>query len=328
MTLVALRYDLRSAPFAATKHPELYRTCLDQSAWGDQNGLDVITLSEHHGVDDGYLPAPFTMAAAVGARTNRIAITIAAAIFPVHDPIRLAEEIAVADLVSGGRVSIVAGGGYAARDLEMAGVEPKRRGRRLVETIEILRQAWTGEPFEYRGRSVRVTPKPVTQPHPLILMGGSGPLAAKRAARLGLPMLAAVGDPELEAVYQEECARVGFEGGFVLLPTGPGFVHVADDPDKAWAEIAPYAWYDADTYRSWQRPENRSAVTTRAENPDELRAEGIYKVVTPDECVVLAEELGPSGSIVLHPLLCGMPVELGWQSLELFRDKVLPQIRT
>ncbi|HYI45379.1 MAG TPA: LLM class flavin-dependent oxidoreductase, partial [Actinomycetota bacterium] len=148
MTLVALRYDLRSAPFAETKHPELYGTCLEQAAWGDQNGLDLITLSEHHGVEDGYLPSPFTMAAAVAARTNRIAITIAAALFTVHDPIRLAEQIAVADLVSEGRLSIVAGAGYAARDLEMAGVEPKERGRLLVETIEILRQAWTGEPFE------------------------------------------------------------------------------------------------------------------------------------------------------------------------------------
>lgn len=328
MTVVALRYDLRSAPFAATKHPELYRTCLEQAAWGDENGFDVITLSEHHGVEDGFLPSPFTMAAAVAARTKKIAITIAAAIFPIHDPIRLAEEIAVADLVSEGRVSIVAGGGYAARDLEMAGVELKERGRLLVETIEILKQAWTGEPFAYRGRTVRVTPKPRTQPHPVILMGGSGPLAAKRAARLRLPMLAAVADPELQTVYEEECARVGFNGGFMLLPTGPGFVHVAEDPDKVWAEIAQYAWYDADTYRSWQRPENRSAVTTRAENPDELRAEGIYRVLTPDECVALAEELGPSGTIVLHPLLCGLPAELGWASLELFRDKVLPRIRS
>jgi hypothetical protein len=104
-------------------------------------------------------------------------------------------------------------------------------------------------------------------------------------------------------------------------------VHVAEDPDKAWSEIAPYAWYDAETYRSWQGRDNRSAVTTKAQTPDQLREEGIYRVVTPDECVALAEELGPTGSIVLHPLLCGMPVELGWQSLELFRDQVMPRIK-
>jgi alkanesulfonate monooxygenase SsuD/methylene tetrahydromethanopterin reductase-like flavin-dependent oxidoreductase (luciferase family) len=267
------------------------------------------------------------MAAALGARTKRINITIAAALLTVHDPIRLAEEIAVADLVSGGRVSFVAGAGYAQHDLEMAGVDPKSRGKLLEENIQVMRQAWTGEPFEWRGRTVRVTPTPRTKPHPMILMGGSGPLSARRAARLHLPFFPAVGDPSLEAVYREECEKVGFQGGFSLMPKGPGFVHVAEDPDKAWAEIAPYAWYDAETYRSWQRPENRSQVTSKAADADGLRAEGIYRVVTPDECVALAEELGPVGSIVLHPLLCGMPVDLGWESLELFRAKVLPRIK-
>jgi alkanesulfonate monooxygenase SsuD/methylene tetrahydromethanopterin reductase-like flavin-dependent oxidoreductase (luciferase family) len=327
VALVALRYDLRSAPFAATKHPELYAACLEQSAWGDRNGLDVITLSEHHGLEDGYLPSPFTMAAAVAARTNRIAITIAAAILTLHDPIRLAEEIAVADLISGGRVSLVAGSGYAPQDLEMAGVDPKRRGALLEETIETMRKAWTGEPFEWQGRTVRVTPTPKTKPHPLILMAGSSKAAARRAARLHLPFFPAIGDPELEAVYREESERVGYTGGFTLMPKGPGFVHVAEDPDAAWEQIAPYAWYDAQTYRSWQGPGNRSAVTSRADDQDALREEGIYRVVTPDECVALAEELGPTGSIVLHPLLCGMPVELGWESLELFRGKVLPRIK-
>jgi alkanesulfonate monooxygenase SsuD/methylene tetrahydromethanopterin reductase-like flavin-dependent oxidoreductase (luciferase family) len=327
MALVALRYDLRAAPWAATQHPELYQSCLDQCAWADEHGLDIITLSEHHGVEDGFLPAPFTMAAAVAARTRRIPITIAAAILTVHDPIRLAEEIAVADLVSGGRITVVAGAGYAERDFDMAGVDRRERGKLLEETIEVMRRAWTGEPFEWRGRTVRVTPKPKTTPHPMILMGGSGKAAARRAARLRLPFFPAVGDAALQAVYQEECDRVGFQGGFSLLPKGPGFVHVAEDPDAAWEVIAPYAWYDAETYRSWQQPENRSEVTSRATDAGGLREEGIYRVITPDECVALAEELGPAGSIVLHPLLCGMPVHLGWESLELFRTKVLPRIR-
>ena len=87
------------------------------------------------------------------------------------------------------------------------------------------------------------------------------------------------------------------------------------------------AWYDADTYRSWQAPGQSSEVTTHAANPDELRKEGIYRVVTPDECVALAEELGPTGTIVLHPLMGGMPAELGWSSLRLFRERVLPSLR-
>ncbi|MFN2545762.1 MAG: LLM class flavin-dependent oxidoreductase [Actinomycetota bacterium] len=327
MAIVGLRYDLRSPGWAATKHPELYAACLEQSAWADDHGVDIVTLSEHHGVDDGFLPAPLTMAAAIAARTTRVPITIAAALLPLHDPIRLAEQIAVVDLVSRGRVSIVAGAGYAVQEFAMAGVDRKQRGKLLEESIEVMRQAWTGEPFEYRGRTVRVTPTPFSKPHPMILIGGSSEAAARRAARLRLPFFPAIDDPHLVEVYREECDAGGFTGGFSMLPHGPGFVHIAEDPDKAWAEIAPYAWYDAETYRSWQTPGTRSAVTSHAADVDELRREGVYRVVTPDQCVELAEELGPAGALVLHPLLCGMPVELGWESLELFASKVLPRIK-
>ena len=328
MVTVALRYDLRSPEWAATKHPELYATCLDQCAWADEHsGFDVVVLSEHHGIDDGYIPSPFTMAAAVAGRTKRILISIAAALVPLHDPVRLAEQIAVLDLASGGRVSFVAGAGYHQREFDMAGIERKRRGRLLEEHVEVMKRAWTGEPFEWQGRTIQVRPRPLTQPHPLVFVGGSSEAAARRAARLGLPFFPARGDPQLVEWYQDECSRVGFDTGFCLLPKGPGFVHVAEDPDKAWAEIEKYAWYDAETYRSWQAPGQSSEVTSKASNPEELRREGIYRVVTPDECIELARELEPTGTIVLHPLLCGMPAELGWESLELFRSKVLPQLR-
>ena len=328
MTTIALRYDLRAAPFAATKHPEQYTTCLDQVAWADENGVgDVVVLSEHHAMEDGFIPAPFTMAAAVAARTNRLMISIAAALIPLHDPVRLAEQIAVLDLLSGGRVNLVAGAGYATHEFEMAGIEKKQRGKLLEEHVEVMLKAWTGEPFEWRGRTVQVTPVPKTKPHPLILMGGSSEAAARRAARLGLPFFPALGDQRLVEWYQDEAEKVRFEQPFALLPHGPGFVHVTEDPDAAWEQIADYAWYDADTYRSWQAPGQSSEVTTHAANPDELRKEGIYRVVTPDECVALAQELGPMGTIVLHPLMGGMPAELGWSSFRLFKEKVLPSLR-
>src|SRR5207302_2765895 len=111
----------------------------------------------------------------------------------------------------------------------------------LEEHIEVMRQAWTGEPFEYRGQRVQVRPRPLRQPHPPIFIGGSTEVAAKRAARLGLPFAPAIGDPELAAIYDAECEKVGFTGGFSLLPAGPGFVHVTEDPDKAWDRIAPFA---------------------------------------------------------------------------------------
>ncbi len=321
MTMLGLRYDLRTPAFAGVTHAELYAACLEQCAWADARGFDVVALSEHHGVDDGYMSAPVTLAAAIGARTQRLQISIAAVLVPLHDPVRLAEQLAVAQLVSGGRVSLVAGLGYRPEEFEMAGVDRRQRGRLLDEYVDVLRRAWSGEPFEWRGREVRVTPAPPSPP--MILIGGSTEKAARRAARLRAGFFPAIGDPALARVYEEECARHGFTG-FVAMPGGPGFVHVTHDPERDWARIAPHALYDAQTYAAWQTPGQRSQVHTSAETPDELRRSGIYRVVTPDECVALAREFG---RVILHPLMGGLPPALGWASLELFANEVLPRLR-
>src|SRR2546422_948268 len=121
MTMIGLRYDLRAPAFSPATHAELYAACLDQCAWADERGLDFVVLSEHHGVDDGYLPAPLTLAAAVAGRTRRIQISIAAVLVPLHDPVRLAEQLVVLDLASGSRVSLVAGLRYRPQEFPMAG---------------------------------------------------------------------------------------------------------------------------------------------------------------------------------------------------------------
>src|SRR6266704_3262589 len=139
MTMIGLRYDLRAPSFGAVTHAELYAACLEQCAFADEHGLDFVVLSEHHGVEDGFLPAPVTLAAAVAGRTRKILINIAAILVPLHDPVRLAEELAVAQLVSGGRVGFVAGVGYRREEFEMAGVDPKTRGRLLEEYVGVLR---------------------------------------------------------------------------------------------------------------------------------------------------------------------------------------------
>ncbi len=319
--MIAIRFDLRVPPFARVTHAQLYQACLEQCAWADQLGLDTVVLSEHHGLEDGYLPAPLTLAAAVAARTHRIAISIAAALVPLHDPVRLAEQLAVLDLISGGRVSIVAGLGYRAEEFEMAGVDLRGRGKLLEEYVRVMRQAWTGEPFEWRGRTIRVTPRP--QSPPAIFVGGSTAAAARRAARLRAGFLPAVNDPQLAQVYAEACQRLGFDGGFTLMPEGPGFVHVSEDPEADWKRIAPHALYDARTYASWQPPGQRSLVFVEGATEEDVRKSGVYRVVTPEECIALAKQ---TGHLVLHPLMGGLDPEVGWQSLKLFETKVLPHL--
>jgi len=185
-----------------------------------------------------------------------------------------------------------------------------------------MRTAWTGEPFEWRGRTVRVTPKPKSPP--TVLIGGSTTIAAKRAARLRAGFFPAIGDQRLADTYNAECARLGFRGGFVMLPGGPGFVHVSEDPDRDWARIAPHALYDAQSYAAWQTPDQRSSVHVEAQTLDEIRQSGVYSVVTPDECVALAQKVG---RIILHPLMGGLSPQLGWEGLKLFESQVLPRIR-
>ncbi len=322
MALIGLRYDLRVPPFSKATHEEMYAACLDQCAWGDERGIDLVVLSEHHGIDDGFMSAPVTLAAAIAGRTRRIQLNIAAILVPLHDPVRLAEQLAAVQLVSGGRLSLVAGLGYRQEEFEMAGVERKQRGKLLEEYVQVMRQAWTGEPFEWRGRTIRVTPKPSSPP--IMLIGGSTEIAARRAARLHAGFFPAIRDQHLAAVYNAECERLGFQGGFVSMPNGPGFVHVSEDPERDWARIAPHALHEAQTYHSWQTADQRSQVHVEAQNVDELRKSGVYQVLTPDECVKLAED---TGQVILHPLMGGMPPELGWEGLELFAAKVLPRIK-
>ena len=101
-------------------------------------------------------------------------------------------------------------------------------------------------------------------------------------------------------------------------------MHVSEDPERDWARIAPHALYDAQTYAAWQTPGQRSSVHVEARNADELRRSGVYRIVTPEECVRLAEE---TGQVLLHPLMGGMPPALGWEGLRLFATKVLPRLR-
>jgi alkanesulfonate monooxygenase SsuD/methylene tetrahydromethanopterin reductase-like flavin-dependent oxidoreductase (luciferase family) len=324
MAMLTIRYDLRVPDFAPTSHEAQYAACLEQCAWADERGFTSVVLSEHHGIDDGYLPAPLALAGVIAGRARRIQISISALLVALHDPVRLAEELAVLDLATGGRVAFVAGLGYRHEEFEMAGVDRRRRGPLVEEYVEVIRRAWTGEAFEWRGRRIVVTPRPATAPHPTVLIGGSTEAAARRAARLRLPFMPAIRDPALADIYRSACEEAGFDGGWVLMPAGPVFVHVSEDPDRDWERIAPFALYDTQTYHGWQTPGQRSQTDIDAKTVDDLKQSAAYKVVTPDECVSLARE---TGALVFHPLLGGMPPELGWESLDLFAAKVLPRLQ-
>jgi alkanesulfonate monooxygenase SsuD/methylene tetrahydromethanopterin reductase-like flavin-dependent oxidoreductase (luciferase family) len=326
LAVSVLRLDLRAPAFSPASARELYAAALDMAGFADERGFSVVSLSEHHGIDDGYLPSPLVMAAAIAGRTRRIGIHVSALLVPLYDPVKLAEDLAVLDLASGGRVAVVAGLGYRPEEYSALGKDFARRGKLLDECLEVLFRAWKGEPFEHRGRTVRVTPVPATRPHPTLFVGGSTEAAARRAARFGLPFAPPLHDPALADLYQKECERLGVRGGFVLSPGEPATTFVARDPERAWRELGRYLLYDATTYASWQRPGQRSYSHSRATTLEELRAEGKYRVLAPEACVALARAQGPLATFVHAPLCGGAPPALGWESLRLYASEVLPRL--
>ena len=263
----------------------------------------------------------------IAGRTERIPLLISAVVVPLHDPVRLAEQLAVLDHATGGRIWTVAGAGYRPEEFEMAGADLRRRGKLLEEYVGVMLQAWTGEPFEWQGRTIQVTPKPLSRPHPTILVGGGVEAAARRAARLRLPMMPMNEDPRLAEWYADEAAKTGFEGGFVMAPSGPTFVHVSHDPERAWAEIAPYVLYEAQTYASFQTGGQHSTPMVDAETVEDLKASPQYLVGTPDQIVEAAAHVSPMGALTFNPLAGGLPPDISWESLELFASEVLPRLR-
>lgn len=321
MPVTVVRFNLVAPGAAPAALSARYRAAVEMAAYADEHGIATVQTEEHHGAENNWLPSPFTFAGAVFGATRRIAVTVSAVIGPLHDPLRLAEDIAVLDLLSGGRLVTVAGIGYRPEEYGLFGVDWQRRGRLQDELLETLLAAWTGEEFSYRGRRVRLTPRPCTDPHPLLLVGGSSRAAARRAARLGLPFFPSAHLPELEAYYKEQLTAYGTEGWTMMPAAETPLLHLAEDPDRTWAEYGGHLLHEARTYASWQSAGVRSAVRSGATTVAQLRAEGVYRVLTPEQCLAQGLE-----SLVLHPLAGGMPVEEGWRSLELFARRVLPAL--
>lgn len=300
-----------------------YQAFVEMAAYADEHGFAMVTLEEHHGAEDGWSPSPIVMAGLVFGATRQLGVTLSALLVPLHDPLRVAEDLAVLDLASAGRVMTIAGLGYRASEYAAQGKDWCARGALMDECIDTILKAWTGEPFEFRGTTVRVTPRPFTQPHPMLLIGGTSKPAARRAARFGLPMFPGAHLPDLEAYYYEQCADNGTQGFFMMPGVDTTMTHVADDPDQAWAELGSHFLHEATTYGSWWTPDIKSAFHSRATDVASLRAEGIYQVLSPDECV---ERAKVAGTVILHPLVGGMPINAGWESLRLYCEQVLPRV--
>ncbi|ADB33022.1 Luciferase-like monooxygenase [Kribbella flavida DSM 17836] len=215
-----------------------YAESLDEVAAADQLGFDAVWMSEHHLTADGLLPSPLVMAAAIAARTTQLRIGTNILVLPLHHPLRVAEDAAVADLVSAGRLVLGVGQGYAEEEFAAFGADRRHRGTLLEEGITLLRRAWSAEPINLHGEhwsysQLSVTPKP-ERPIP-IYVGGVTAAGLRRAARLGDAVIIYCAKPDELRARRALLDQVA--PGTPLTCTS--ILHVADDPEQAWAEVAP-----------------------------------------------------------------------------------------
>ncbi|CAM3131916.1 LLM class flavin-dependent oxidoreductase [Mycobacterium colombiense] len=325
MVRLQLGYDLRRAPQSTASHTDLYAAMLDQCEWADRLGFEYVQIGEHHASSDGYASNPITVCAAIAARTTRIFLR-PVVLVPLYDLIRLAEELMTVDRISAGRLHPLLAAGYRPEEFEMFDKNLNDRGRALTAGVELLKRAWSGHEFSHQGRLVRITPTPHQRPHPLTYLGGMSSGAAKRAARIGDRFLA--GEPGHWATYVAECERLGREPG-LRDSGGPGFLHVTEDPERAWHQLAPYLLHNAREYETWMKPTIGRAATMfpPVRDSGDLRRLPSYQVVTPSDCLELARRFEASNrAMVFLPLLGGIPPELAWESLKLFERDVLPHL--
>lgn len=313
--MFTIRFDMR-APEGGTPRAALYSAAIEMCTWAESHRCLAAVLSEHHTVDDGYLPSPLILASAIAARTKTLAITLAAAILPFYDPVRLAEDMNVLDIISEGRVAYVFGLGYRPEEYEHLGVDMAERARIADEKLGLLLSLMRGETVERGGRRIRVTPPPYTAGGPTIMWGGGTPAAARRAGSHGLGFLAQARTPGLQEAYESASRANGHEPGFTMLPDRdtPSAEFVAEDVERAWEELGPHLLHDARSYSSWNPGNVSSAGVAHAQTIEELKTDSTtYRVLTKDEA---AERLRGGGVLTLHPLCGGLPPQSAWPYLE------------
>ena len=319
-----LRYDMNSPDFGAP-HPELYRTAIEQAAWADKLGFTQVFLAEHHGAEDGYCPSSMVQAASIFAVTQKIYVHLSALVVTMHDPLRLAEDLAVLDNISNGRIWLTAGMGYRPHEFEMFGKDITKRLGLMNKALDTLKKAWGGEPFDYDGRTVRVTPAGVQPGGPKIYMGGSTDKSALRAAKGGYQYFP--GHPGLWDIYAEEREKLGFPPPEPLVKSIASFLYITDDPYRDWPRVAPHVAYATNTYAQWATERGTGDTLYKAaETVEALKAMPNIKVMTPDQCFDWLKTQPANSGINFHALLGGLDPELSWASLRLFEKAVLPRL--
>ena len=323
-TALEMWFDLRVPRWTGRKSGETYRAALDMCQWADEMGFQAVTIGEHHTTDDQYNSSPVQVAGAIGARTKALQLRMII-LSPFYNPLRLAEDLAVLNLMTDNRAVPVISAGYRPAEYDMYGLRRDDRANAVEETVQVLRDAWSGQPFRYRGRHIGIC-SPVPDVPPRLLMGASFPKMIRKAAAIADGLSPA--EARLYDMFREERKKLGKSDPGEFPHQGTDFMFITEDPESAWEMLVPYWTHSSKIYNKWAaevgKPVNdKFPLATTVE---ELKAIPLYKVMTPEQCIEYAKSLGENGELRFQPMPGGLDPEIAWSSLKLFEKKVLPHL--
>jgi len=318
-----------------------YAETIELARIAESAGFDSVWVSEHHGSSDGYLPSLMVFLGALAAATSRVELGTGLVLAPLHDPLRLAEDAAVVDALSGGRLVLGLGLGWREEEFRMFRIPFAERRARFVDTIGILRQAWKGERFSFHGEvfdfeDVRVTPPATRTGGPPILVGGYVSGAYRRAGTTADGYMGDGSDLEelAKAVRMMEFAATEAHRDPAALRVAlMQNAFVADEGSDAWQIAREGVLHQWGTYDSWDAGHDTPAHDSLEPATDEAEARAATIAGTPQEVVerlrpaIDAFASRPAGlDLVVRLHYPGLAFEQAARAVELFADRVIPAL--
>jgi alkanesulfonate monooxygenase SsuD/methylene tetrahydromethanopterin reductase-like flavin-dependent oxidoreductase (luciferase family) len=315
MVLPVLRFNFASSQGDPRKQGELVRAAIELATWGESRGITTVSIDEHHATGHGWSSNPIMAAGMFLAKTTTLVASVDCALGPLWNPARLAEDIALVDNMSRGRLHTTVGLGYRPSEYDLLGMDFSERGPLMDKLIERMLAVWS-DIGSY------------TRPHPPLYIGGGARVTASRAVRFRLPLSLADHLPEVADYYRELCAEADMSPLIIMPgPVNRGMIYVHEDPDEAWNVLGEHILWEAVTYGGWSADQRSLMHLPGVTTLDEVRASGRYRFLTPDQLIGEIRDAPDFGPMVLHPLVGGMPVDEAWKSVQLLADKVLPALR-
>ncbi len=332
-------HDFRCPPGSDITMPQVYGETFEQVELAESLGFELCWFTEHHFIEDGYLPNFVPVAAAAAARTTTMRFSTDICLMPFRHPIRLAEDLAILDNISNGRMELGIGMGYAQHEFDGFGIPRSRRVSLTEEAIEILRLAWTGEPFSYEGKryrfsDLRVTPDPVQDGGPPLWIAATGEPGAKRAARYSTNLLPQGPKTTTVDPWRAAVAAAGDDPDDKRIGLIRG-VFVTDDAEREWTPIAEAEAYRRHVYVGLIKASGdhgpRPKPTGDRPRPELPLNPLVWTVGDADHCVAeLTKVIADHGltDLVTWGGPPGLPPSVMNRSLERLANEVIPRVRS